>query len=374
MTAVPFYDVRAANAPYRGQFAAVSQDVLDSGHLIAGPRLDAFEKEFAAYCGVNHCVGVGTGLDGLTLALRAVGVMPGDEVIVPAFTFIATWFAVSNVGAVPVPVDVGVEGNIDVGRIEAAITPRTRAIVPVHLFGRVADMSPLMALAAAYNLRVVEDAAQAHGAVQSGRRAGSLGDAAAFSFYPTKNLGALGDGGCVCTDDFEVAMRVRRLRNYGALSKYEHDTIGTNSRLDELQAAFLTVKLGELDQSNARRREVARFYLAALEPARLRGLDLPAGPPEDSVWHLFVVRAGRRELLRQALAERGVGTMVHYPAAPFEQPCYAGRYDARDYPVAAALGRTVLSLPMADYLSDADVVAVTQAVLASAAEHCPAAA
>jgi dTDP-4-amino-4,6-dideoxygalactose transaminase len=343
----------------------VTGDVLDEGHLIAGPGLEAFETAFAAYCDVPHCVGVGNGLDGLALALLAVGVKPGDEVIVPAFTFIATWFAVSIIGAVPLPVDVGIGGNIDVGRIESAITSRTRAIVPVHLFGRLADMEPLLALASAHRLLVVEDAAQAHGAAQDGRRAGGFGDAAAFSFYPTKNLGAIGDGGAVCTRDPDVATALRKLRNYGSVTKYQHEVIGRNSRLDPLQAAYLGIKLPHLDRANARRRAIARRYLTALASIAPDDVASPLDALEASVWHLFVIRSDRRDALQASLARCGVETMVHYPIAPFDQPCYAGRYDPRMFPIARELSRTVLSLPMADYLSDANVDHVIEALIAS---------
>jgi dTDP-4-amino-4,6-dideoxygalactose transaminase len=374
MRTVPFYDVRAANAPFQGQMVDLTAEVLAGGHVITGPRLEAFEAAFAQYCGVEHCIGVGNGLDGLSLALRALGVGPGDEVIVPAFTFIATWFAVSLIGALPVPVDVTIDGNIDVDLIEAVITPRTRAIVPVHLFGRLAEMDKLLAIASAHGLRVVEDAAQAHGAMQGRQRAGSFGDAAAFSFYPTKNLGAIGDGGAVVTRDPGVEAAVRRLRNYGGLRKYEHEVIGTNSRLDELQAGYLGLKLPMLDRGNDHRRNVARRYLASLGSAQLQDIALPAYTPEASVWHLFVIRSGRRDALRDALARAGVGALVHYPAAPFEQPCYAGRYDPAAFPIARELSRTVLSLPMGDYLSEADVDYVIDSVTACARRLAPVAA
>ena len=339
--------------------------MLDGGQLILGDRLQAFEQDFARCCGVRECVGVGNGLDALALALRALEVGPGDEVIVPAFTFAATWFAVSQAGARPVPVDVRPDGMIDPGLVAAAVTPRTRAIIPVHLFGALADMEAILAVAGRFGLAVVEDAAQAHGAERGGRRAGSFGAAAAFSFYPTKNLGALGDGGAVCTGDAALASRVRKLRNYGSDRKYHHEVPGQNSRLDELQAAYLAVKLPHLDAANERRRSVARRYHDHLAAARLPGIELPP-PCPSSVWHQFVLRAADRDRLQSLLARRGVGASVHYPVAPFDQPCFAGQHDRTRFPVAARLAGTVLSLPMGDYLSDAEVGHVIQAVIGAA--------
>lgn len=367
---VAAYDVVRATAPYRAALLAATGAVLDGGQLILGDRLRGFEQDFARYCGVGHCVGVGNGLDALALALAALDVGPGDEVIVPAFTFAATWFAASQVGARPIPVDVQLDGLIDPARIAAAITPRTRAIVVVHLFGRIADMTPI--LAAANGLPVVEDAAQAHGAEQAGQRAGSFGAVAAFSFYPTKNLGALGDGGAVCTGDAALAARVRRLRNYGSDHRYRHEIVGRNSRLDELQAAYLALKLPSLDSANQRRRSIARRYHDGLRAACIPGLALPEIGP--SVWHQFVVRTPDRDRLQASLARAGIGTTIHYPIAPFDQPCYAGQYDRTQYdrtqyPVAAQLARTVLSLPMADYLADAEVDRVIAAVAAAGAPH-----
>src|SRR5450432_2730841 len=254
---VPFSDLGAGYAEIRVELDAAWQRVLASGRLVLGPEVEAFETEFAQYCGAAHCVGTGNGLDALTLILRALGIGPGDEVIVPAFTYIATWLAVTHAGATPVPVEPDPRTfNLDAARIENAISSRTRAIMPVHLYGQPADVEPIARIATRHGLALVEDAAQAHGAAYRGRRVGTLGVAAGFSFYPTKNLGALGDGGAVVTDDASLAMRVRRLRNYGSIEKNRHDLVGVNSRLDELQAAFLRVKLRVLDASN-RRRQIA---------------------------------------------------------------------------------------------------------------------
>lgn len=358
---IPSYDVVRANARYRHALMAAAAVTMDGGELIGGEPLRAFEQAFAAYCGVGHCVGVGNGLDALALALRTLGVGVGDEVIVPAFTFVATWFSVSQLGALPVPVDVEDDGTINPRGIAPAITARTRAIVPVHLFGRLADMDAV--LAAAGGIPVVEDAAQAHGASVKGRRAGALGVLAAFSFYPTKNLGALGDGGAVTTNDPALARLVRRLSNYGSDRKYRHEVLGQNSRLDTMQAGFLAAKLPDLDAANARRRHVAGRYRAGLEG--VPGLACPTMGGEDMVWHQFVVRTAGRDRLQADLAQDGVGTTIHYPTAPFDQPCYAGGYDRTRYPVASRLADTVLSLPMADYLGDDEAAQVIEAVHAA---------
>jgi dTDP-4-amino-4,6-dideoxygalactose transaminase len=358
------YDVVRVNEPYRADLAAATEQVFDSGHLILGDRLQSFEQEFAKYSGTLYCVGVGNGLEALALALRALDIGAGDEVLVPAFTFVATWLAVEQIGAVPVPVDVRADGLIDPDLLTAAITPRTRAIVPVHLFGALADMNAITEIAARFGLKVVEDAAQAHGAERFGRRAGAFGDAAAFSFYPTKNLGALGDGGAICTSDADLAARLRKLRNYGSEQKYRHEVLGQNSRLDELQAAYLAVKLPYLDAANGRRRQIAQRYHQALSAAAMPGIQLPQLCP-SSVWHQFVVRSADRVQLQESLTQQGVQTSIHYPVAPFDQPCFAGRYDRSQFPVATHLADTVLSLPMADYLSEDEIERVIQAVLAA---------
>ena len=364
MTTVHPYDVRRANDRYRPALLHATAATINGGQLILGPRVEQFEQDFAAFCGTRHCIGTGNGLDALALALRALGIGHGDEVIVPAFTFIATWFAVTQLGAKPIPVDVLDDGNIDPATITPAVTARTRAIVPVHLFGRLADMTAITYVANRLGLPVVEDAAQAHGAEHGGLRAGSFGTAAAFSFYPTKNLGALGDGGAVCTNDPALAEAVRSLRNYGSARKDQHDRLGQNSRLDEIQAAFLTTKLPGLDAANNRRRLVANRYNAAF--ANLPGIATPANGGDAMVWHQFVLRCGDRDALQTALARRGIGTAIHYPTAPFDQPCYAGQYNPARYPVARNLAATVLSLPMADYLTDDETNHVIQAVTAHA--------
>jgi dTDP-3-amino-3,4,6-trideoxy-alpha-D-glucose transaminase len=334
--------------------------VLASRQFVLGPELDAFEREFAAYCGAGHCIGVGNGLEAISLLLRAYGIGAGDEVVVPAHTFVATWLGVSETGATPVPVAVDeATANLDPARIAAVLTPRTRAIMPVHLYGQPADMDSVRELAADRGLRVLEDAAQAHGARWRGERTGNLADGAAFSFYPGKNLGALGDAGAITCEDDGVAERCRALRNYGSPRKYVHETIGVNSRLDELQAAVLRVKLAHLDRWNERRRVIAGRYLRELE-----GVALPrVQDGAESVWHLFVIRAPDRDGLARRLSAAGVETLVHYPVAPHETGAYAGLATDPDQVAAAArLARTVLSLPIGPHLGDADVGRVIAAV------------
>ncbi len=347
-TRVPFLDLQALNQRHAQAYAAALERVLASGRVVLGPEVEAFEGEFANYCESAHCIGVGNGLDALQLVLRAWGIGPGDEVIVPSHTFIATWLAVTQTGAVPVPVEPHIaSANIDESRIEAAITPRTRAIVAVHLYGRPSRMDLLAAIARKHGLKLLEDAAQAHGASLHGQRCGSLGDAAAFSFYPGKNLGALGDGGAVVTNDSRLAQAVRLLRNYGSRVKYHHEAIGINSRLDELQAAFLRERLRSLDADNTHRRSVARAYLEGL--SGLPGLNLPKADDGTCVssWHLFTVRHAQRDELARRLADDGIETLVHYPIAVHRQAAYANTpAGSRQLPIADAWAREVLSLPM----------------------------
>jgi len=362
---VPFLDLKAPYAELRDQLDVAWRRVMESGRFIMGDELDAFETEFASYCGTKHCVGVGNGLEALHLILRALAVGPGDEVIVPSNTYIATWLAVSYAGAKPVPVEPDPHThNLDPERIQDAITPQTKAIIPVHLYGQCADMDPVRELASRYGIKVIEDAAQAHGAKYKGRRAGSLSDAAAFSFYPGKNLGALGDGGAVVTDDDALADDVRVLRNYGSREKYYNETKGYNSRLDELQAALLRVKLSKLDEWNERRKHVAARYLCELEGA---GVRLPRVPSwADPVWHLFVVQHSSRADLQRRLSNAGVGTLIHYPLPPHLQKAYAELgYGRGAFPIAEQMADEVLSLPISPHMSDADVDFVIAQVASS---------
>jgi dTDP-4-amino-4,6-dideoxygalactose transaminase len=356
---IPFLDLKAINLRYREELHAALERVFDSGWFILGREVEAFERQFAACCGVAHCIGVGNGLEALHLVLRAWGIGAGDEVLVPSNTYIATWLAVSYAGALPVPVepDAGT-CNIDPARIEAAITPRTRAIIPVHLYGQPAQMDAIMVIAERHGLRVLEDAAQAHGARFKGRMTGGLGHAAGFSFYPGKNLGALGDAGAVTTNDPVLAERVRLLRNYGSRVKYHNEVRGFNSRLDELQAAFLLVKLAHLDADNARRRQIAALYSEGLAGCALRLPVVAEGA--EPVWHLYVVRAQERDALQGRLESLGIGTLIHYPIPPHQQPAYAGGPGA-SYPLAEQMAREVISLPMGPHLSDEQVACVIRA-------------
>jgi dTDP-4-amino-4,6-dideoxygalactose transaminase len=349
---IPFLDLNAVYNELKPELDDAYQRVMSSGWFIRGQEVTTFENEFASYCEVDHCVSVGNGLDALQLILRAYGIGQGSEVIVPSNTFIATWLAVTYAGAVPVPVEPCPRTyNLDPTLLEAAITPRTRAIIPVHLYGQPADMDEIIAVARKYSLKVIEDAAQAHGALYKGRKAGSLGDAAAFSFYPGKNLGAMGDGGAIVTSDGDLARRIRLLSNYGSKVKYYHDEKGFNSRLDELQAAFLRVKLSRLDEWNERRRLLAGNYLREL--AGIPGLILPEVPPWASpCWHLFVVRHAQRKQLQSSLDESGVNTLIHYPVPPHLCDAYVDMgFKAGALPISENLANEVLSLPIGPHLS-----------------------
>lgn len=345
---IPFLDIHATYAELKDEFDAAYHRVMDSGWVLLGKETEAFEAEFATYCEAKHCVAVGNGLDALRLLLQAWDVGPGDEVIVPSHTFIASWLAVSALGATPVPVEPNeVTYNVDPERIESAITSRTRAIMPVHLYGQPADMDPIMELAEKRGLKVVEDNAQAQGARYKGRRTGSLGHAAGTSFYPGKNLGAFGDAGAVTTNDDSLADRVRMLRNYGSKAKYQHEFQGSNSRIDELQAAFLRVKLRHLDEWNARRRDLSAEYLSQLSDLR-SSLSLPSFPLwTEPVWHLFVIKHHDRDRLQKQLADRGIQTIIHYPIPPHLSGAYSHLgYKPGAFPLAERIAREVLSLPL----------------------------
>lgn len=363
MKSIPFLDLKSVNLAYESELKDKFDHVLNSGWFILGNEVEAFEAEFAAYSNVKHCIGVGNGLDALHLILVAYGIGAGDEVIVPSNTYIATWLAASYAGAVPVPVEPDeATCNIDPTKVEAAITPRTKAIMAVHLYGQPADMEPLIAICRKHNLRLIEDAAQAHGARYKGRRVGGLGDAAGFSFYPGKNLGALGDGGAVTTNDDTLAEKLLVLRNYGSRIKYHNEVKGYNSRLDELQAAFLRVKLADLDIQNERRNRIAQQYLTGL--AGINGLKLPFVPDwADPVWHLFVVQHGRRDAVQAWLQSQGVGTMIHYPIPPHLQQAYLHLGFQQGYfPIAERIHQEVLSLPIDPTMSDEQVLYVLAAL------------
>ena len=358
---IPFLELRQAYVELKSEIDEAVARVLDSGWYILGPEVESFELEFASYCEADQAVGVADGLDALHLGLLAMGVGPGDEVIVPSNTYIATWLAVSQCGAIPVPVEpVEATYNLDPTLIEAAITPQTKVILPVHLYGQPADMDPILAIARKHSLRVLEDGAQAHGARYKGKRIGGHGDAVAWSFYPGKNLGALGDGGAVTTNDPELSDRIRVLRNYGSRVKYVNEVQGYNSRLDPIQAAVLRVKLKHLDEWNARRAALAAHYLKGLADS---GLVLPHVPDwAESAWHLFVVRHPQRDALQQRLTEAGVGSLIHYPIPPHKQQAYAeAGFDVDAFPLASRMATEVLSLP----IGPQQTVEQTDAVIAA---------
>jgi len=387
---VPFLDLRAAYLELKPEIDAAVARVMDSGWYILGEEVEAFEAEWASYCEAKHAVGVANGLDALHLALLAIGVGSGDEVIVPSNTYIATWLAVSQCGATPIPVEPDERTcNINPALIEAAITPRTKVILPVHLYGQPADLDPILAIARKHGLRVLEDAAQAHGARYKGKRIGAHGDVVAWSFYPGKNLGALGDGGAITTNDPEIADRIRVLRNYGSRVKYVNEVRGFNSRLDPIQAAVLRVKLKVLDEWNDRRKAIAKFYLENLhviaraqgpwqssfenqrhcEEGEARGgnpqITLPYVPDyADPVWHLFVIRHPNRDELQKQLAEAGISTMIHYPIPPHLQQAYSGLgYEEGACPIAEAIHGEVLSLPIGPQMPGGGIESVSRALL-----------
>ena len=362
---VPFLDLTSAYRELQAELDAAGRRVMESGWYILGEEVEAFERAFAAYCGAKHCVGVGNGLDALVLILRAYDIGPESEVIVPANTYIATWLAVSYAGARPVPVEPDLRTyNLDPGQIEDAITTRTRAIIPVHLYGQPAEMAAIREISRRHGLKVIEDAAQAHGAAYGGTRVGSLGDAAAFSFYPTKNLGAFGDAGAVVTNDDDVADRVRVLRNYGSRVKGYNEVRGVNSRLDPIQASFLRPKLKCLEAWNSRRANVAQQYLRALNGCC--DLVLPGVAREaEPAWHLFVVRHSRRDKLQKYLTESGIGTLIHYPIPPHLSGAYAsGGWKRGDFPRTEELADTVLSIPIGPHLRDDGIAFVIRTLQA----------
>ncbi|WP_306481240.1 DegT/DnrJ/EryC1/StrS aminotransferase family protein [Limnobacter sp.] len=352
---VPFLDLKAINMAHQQPLKEAFDRVLNSGWYVLGQEVKAFEQEFSAYCKADHCVGVSNGLDALHLILKAMDIGPGDEVLVPSNTYIATWLAISYTGATPVPVEpVEATYNIDPNAIEKAITSRTKAVMVVHLYGQPADMDPIRRVCNAHNLYIIEDAAQAHGAAYQGTPVGVLGDAAAFSFYPGKNLGALGDAGAVVTNNIDIAEKVRVLSNYGSRVKYHNEIRGYNCRLDELQAALLRVRLKGLNEETSQRRQVARTYIEGLKDA---SLILPEVLDSvDPVWHLFVVRVEHRDEVQRKLSDHGIGTLIHYPIPPHLQPAYSDLgFQKGHFPISERIHDTVLSLPMSPTL-DADQV------------------
>ena len=360
---VPFLSLEPQHAPLREAMRAVFTRVYDSYWYVLGEEVKQFEQDYATFNQVAHAVGVANGLDALVLALRVLEIGPGDEVIVPSNTYIATWLAVTQVGATPVPVEPDpATSNLDPSRIEAALTPRTRAVMPVHLYGQACRMTEIMDLAAYHNLFVVEDNAQAHGATWAGGLTGSFGHVNCTSFYPGKNLGALGDAGAITTNDADLAQKVRVLRNYGSQQKYYNVVVGYNSRLDELQAALLRMKLPELPEWTRQRQQIAVWYNQHL--VGIAGLRLPAvAEGATHVYHLYVVHTTHRMALQQHLTAQGIGTMIHYPVPPHQQQAYQHLgLAAGSFPIAEDLAATCLSLPIWPGMSEAHVVAVAAAI------------
>lgn len=340
---IPYEDLRRVNEPFFPLLRERFEKVLESGWYILGREVETFEREFARFLGASHCIGVASGLDALILSLEVFGFRPGSEVLVPSNTYVATILAVVRAGLQPVLVEPDpATYTIDPARIEEKVTPRTVALMPVHLYGKGCDMGPLMEIARCRGLKVIEDCAQSHGCRVGGRTTGTFGDFGAFSFYPTKNLGALGDGGAVVTDDPDLAARVRSLRNYGSTVKYHNDHVGMNSRLDEMQAAFLSAKLPHLERITEHKRLLARIYQETVDdrfvkPVERQGI--------DDVWHIYPIRHPERDRLREYLRENGVGTEIHYPVPPHRQPALAGIVTG-EYPVSEEIHRTILSLPV----------------------------
>lgn len=361
--AIPFLDLKAPYLELKEEIDQAYQRVMESGWFVLGNEVECFEQEFAQYCEVKHCIGVGNGLEALHLVLRAWGIGSGDEVIVPANTYIATWLAISYTGAVPVPVEPDERTyNIDPAKIEAAITEKTRAIIPVHLYGQPADLKVINSIAHKYNLYVLEDAAQAHGAKCHGIKVGGLGHAAAFSFYPGKNIGAFGDAGAITTNNDELAAKIRILRNYGSKVKYNHEVVGFNSRLDELQAAFLRVKLKHIDLWNERRKKIAQDYLSSLNESA--SLILPYVPEwADPVWHLFVIRTSKRSVLEKHLSDNGIGCLIHYPVPPHLSGAFKEHnWEKGDLVITELLADEVLSIPIGPHLTEEQVGYIIQSI------------
>lgn len=357
---IPFLDLHTLNAPYQEAIENKIHSILSRGRYILGEENEQFCASFAQYCGTQYALGVGNGLEALTLILRGYGFGNGDEIIVPANTFIATILAISHVGCTPILVEPDITTyNIDINKIEEAITPRTKAILLVHLYGQAVEMEQLWNIAQRYSLKVIEDSAQAHGAYYQEKRVGNLGDASAFSFYPGKNLGGCGDGGAITTNDTELYTKLQALANYGSHIKYHHIYKGYNSRLDELQAGILSIKLQYLDRDNERRRVIARYYR---EHIRNPHIILPLCRKEEShVWHLFVIRTQHRERLQHYLAEHGIQTLIHYPIPPHKQQAYE-EWNTRSYPITEKIHAEVLSLPMSPIMRQEDVETIVTCI------------
>jgi dTDP-4-amino-4,6-dideoxygalactose transaminase len=359
---IPYLDLKAPYLELKDELDFAYQRVMESGWYILGNEVRDFEKEFAEFCQVKHCIGVANGLEALYLTLKAWEIGPGDEVIVPANTYIATWFAITNTGAKPVPVEPDLRTyNLDVNKILSAITKKTKVIIPVHLYGQPADIDPICVIGEKKNIRILEDSAQAHGARYKNNITGNLGDAAAFSFYPGKNLGAFGDGGAITTNDADLANRIKILRNYGSRIKYYHDRIGFNSRLDELQAAFLRVKLKYLNEWNQRRKKIARIYTEELSENKVVLPYTPEGA--DPTWHIFAIRTKKRGILQKKLKKQGIETLIHYPVPPHLSKAYIDLgFHNGDFPITETIANEEISLPIGPHLNDEQVSVVISAL------------
>jgi len=355
---IAYESLQQVNKEFMNEYTEAFQEVLHGGWYILGKQVGQFEQSFASYCGVEHCIGVASGLDALVLSLRYFGFKPGDEVIVPANTYIASILAIMQVGLKPVLVEPDITTyNIDPEKIESAITVRTKAILVVHLYGKMCDMEPIMQLAGQYGLKVIEDCAQAHGATYKGQKAGTFGDFGAFSFYPTKNLGALGDAGAITCKDEDLNKSIRTLRNYGSSAKYVFDEVGYNSRLDELQAAFLSVKLKYLDKITAHKQELATVYLRELKSDFI----LPTVQSgQEDVYHIFAIRHPERDRLKKYLLDNDIGTEIHYPIAPHQQKAMNGILSGDGYPISEEIHRTILSLPISYGHTEEDITRVVE--------------
>lgn len=357
-----FLDLHRLNERYRDEINSAIKRVIDSGWYLLGKEVEKFEKEFANFCGVKYAIGVANGLDALIISLRALNIGEGDEVIVPSNTYIATILAITANNAIPILVEPDMDTcNIDPKKIEAAITEKTRAIMPVHLYGQACDMTAIREIAKKYDLKVIEDCAQAHGALHKGECVGSFGDCGGFSFYPGKNLGALSDGGIITTNDEKIAEKARAIRNYGSLVKYENLYKGMNSRLDEIQSGILSVKLLHLETDNEKRRNVARYYLENIKNSVVTLPKIASDDQKSHVWHLFVIRSKKRDDLKKYLSEKGIETVIHYPVPPHKQVAYRELNDL-SFPVSEQLHQEVLSLPISPVMTEAEMKLVVDTI------------
>lgn len=357
---IKFLDLHKINERFRQEIDDRITKVLDSGWYLLGKQTEIFEKNFAKYCGVKHCIGVANGLESLNLIIKGYGFTKGDEIIAPANTYIASILAISENGCTPILVEPDISTyNINPELIEAKITPKTKAIMVVHLYGQAVQMEKIWTLAQKYNLKIIEDSAQAHGAIYQGKRVGNLGDASGFSFYPGKNLGCIGDGGCVTTNDDELATKIRALRNYGSHKKYHNIFIGINSRLDEIQAGILDIKLKYLDEDNQKRKEIAWCYRKNITNPNII---LPNIYADDShIWHIFAVRTKERDKFQKYLFDNGVETIIHYPIPPHKQECYK-EWNNLNFPITEEIHKTILSLPISPVMSDDEIKKVVEVV------------